>query len=163
MIDIETLGTSSKAAIVQIGYADTDGVRKEWNIDLNDAIANGVVDGSTIGWWISRPKDAQAAVFGEPLTTMLQPALMELNTYLRGAEYVWSHATFDIPILNNAFKELGLGPAWNFRNLRDLRTIEHFYGKDIEWEKREGTHHTALADADYQLKHLIKMLEKGDH
>lgn len=159
MIDIETLGISLDAPVIQIGYVDTLGREKEWTLKMDEALAIGKMDIPTLKWWM-----CQSAEAGESVTsgdTCLYDAIHELNVLLKKVDHVWAHASFDFPLLVQATTKINPSPRinWNYKNLRDLRTIEHFFGDKIEWEERTGNHHTALDDARYQMKHLLKMLE----
>lgn len=159
MIDIETLDTNPTASIIQIGIVDIDGNYEKWTIDLDDSLKHGTISGETLKFWLRQGDKARASISCGGWS--LRGALLDLNSFieLNRVEFLWSHATFDIPILTNAFKQVGLEPAWDFKKLRDLRTIEHFTGDKITWKAREGVHHDALSDAEYQIEHLKLMLK----
>lgn len=163
MIDIETLGNGSDAAIIQIGAVTSDGEQWESTIKFSSAMKHGVVDPHTLKWWMNQSSEAVSSVSSG--TDTLEDALEGLHNFIKstGSKYFWAHATFDFPILNNAFNSTGVKNPIHFRMTRDLRTIEHFFGKKIDWEEREGTHHTALDDARFQIKHLEKMLEVAEN
>lgn len=164
MIDIETLDSNPTASIVQIGVVDETMTGFCRSINIDDALKHGTVSGDTLHWWMRQSDDARYNVFDNQIGFGLKSSLEKLNKFIveNQITHLWSHASFDIPILVNAFRQVGITPEWDFRNLRDLRTIEHFYGDDIEWEKREGVHHNALDDAEYQMIHLKKMLELSE-
>ena len=68
-------------------------------------------------------------------------------------EYVyWSHANFDAPILENAYKKIEVKPPFLRRRQRDIRTLCHFTG-EVKVE-RYGVYHNALDDAITQAKYI---------
>ena len=70
---------------------------------------------------------------------------------------VWGNgSTFDITILENAYKIIGDIPhPWKFWNIRDLRTLVNaasVIGFNHKQLKHVGVYHDALADAVHQAK-----------
>lgn len=169
MIDLETLGTRYDAQIIQIGacYFDRNtgeiGLGFSANIDgaLQDEFTT---DYSTIKWWFEQSDSARMLVMENPIP--LPQALGELSRFLMGKDIqLWSHATFDIPILMNAFNVVGIPCPVPFRNMRDLRTLmdlASFGGKSATPSKvrREGVHHNALDDAKFQAAYAAEALIK---
>jgi hypothetical protein len=85
---------------------------------------------------------------------------------VRGAERIWAHATFDIPILGSAYRMLEQEVPWKFRGVRDLRTLSHLAeirGANLkEIEKgllNRGVKHNALEDARYQVRVLWELMK----
>lgn len=163
MIDLETLGSNSRAPIIQIGLAffTIQGItmKSQLTIDFDDAIKYGEADGSTIKWWLQQPKEAQDSLFKN--SRPVEEAIDVLTKLLeaQNANFYWAHATFDFPILHSLFRAMDLNYPLPHRRCYDLRTLEYLAGP-IEWEEREGVHHNALDDAVYQAKHAIKLLNK---
>lgn len=167
MIDTETLGSNPSAPIVQIGMVfftrEGIGTRSQLTIDFDEALAHGVADGSTIRWWLEQPKEAQETLFKNILSIEEASDIFIKLIEAQNANFYWSHATFDFPILISWFKSLKKKYPLPYKRCLDLRTLEFASGK-IEWEPRTGVHHNALDDAVYQAEHAIKMLnmiEKG--
>lgn len=162
MLDTETLDTKPTAALVQLGLTLDNGNSFQRTINIEDAVKYGTVGGSTLAFWFSQSKETQACVVdqGGMIISNLYHALRDFNDFCaeNKVTHLWAHATFDFPILQNALDQFKLNMPVGFRNLRDVRTIEHLYADQITWDKREGTHHEALADAQFQLKHLMRML-----
>lgn len=162
MIDIETLGTRYDAQIIQIGACyfnrntgDTD-VGFSANIDgaLQDEFT---IDYDTIKWWTEQEDRARALVFENPIP--LPEALGALYRFLNQPDVLlWSHTTFDIPILMNAFNVVGMPCPVPFRNMRDLRTLMDLYGEKVSID-RQGVHHHALDDAKYQARYASVALQ----
>lgn len=163
MLDLETLGTSSSAAILQIGAVFFDPRSDELaaggfevTVDLQSCLDAGLqVDGATVYWWLKQSDVARAAVTQPSMR--LPPALLALGQYLSREPEVrlWSHgAAFDVPILEGAYRACGLKVPWDHRAARDTRTF-FWAAEDLTgwWTKpvREVAH-TALADAIAQAR-----------
>jgi len=164
MVDIETMGVSSNAAIVSIGAVHFDPhwgmLGKEFYVpvSLKDSSKYGTMDADTILWWLQQNEAAR-----EQLTKSdgmnLEQALSLLVTFIRGAHqgllrleeiYVWGHgATFDPVVLDNAYKAVKLQTPWTFRNVRDTRTLFDFVGGAPVVALEDIEHH-ALYDARKQ-------------
>lgn len=158
--DLETLGNTSKAPIVQIGA-----VKFKNNGEIIDHFTRTIqvedldnynleIDYSTILWWLNQDKDVVDAVFGNySIKSNLKDALQDFKDWI-GNEYYnfWSHATFDPPVLNSNIKAVGLDSFIHYRQFKDLRTLKLLAGSPEV--KREGAHHVAIDDALYQ-KDLI--------
>lgn len=168
--DLEALGNSMDAPIVQIGAVkfDDDGkildkFLRTINIEkLKDY--NFKVDYPTLNWWLNQDDKAIKSVFGDDLEKVnLSLALHDFTLWLGkpGQHTYWSHATFDPPILNNNYKMVGRTCPIPFRLHRDIRTITHFTGK-IPVE-RVGIAHNALDDCIFQAEYIskgIRMIKK---
>lgn len=169
MLDLETMGTSHIAPIIQIGacYFDREtgelGRRFKSNIKLSSAMEAGMVpDADTIAWWMQQSEEARSSVMSNGL--VLHTVLSRLNDFLEGGEQLWSHATFDAVILTNAMKLCGMWPKISFRGMRDIRTLVDLAGIDIYEMPRVGTHHDALDDCYYQVGYCVecfKVLKGG--
>lgn len=132
MIDCETLGTTADAVILSIGAVKFDletgtmddaGYYASISIDSNFELGRRASE-STITWWLGQSSEAQA-VFHEPKQT-LDDALRGLIDWLdHDKRRVWSNgASFDIPMLEHAFTQLGLTIPWQFWNSRCVRTYK---------------------------------------
>lgn len=139
MIDLETMGVSSRAAIVAIGAVIFDPLDEPLpepnsveaiesyfycNVSLASSLKAGLeVDGSTVAWWLQQDEDARRRLF-DPEPGTLKEALSRLQLFAKGCEVAWSHgATFDLVILNEAYRAIGSRAPWDFWNCRDTRTI----------------------------------------
>lgn len=168
MLDLETMSSESDAAIVQIGAVGFDlgaiGRTFKVNIDPEDAKLYGSVSHATMDWWDKQLEETRTSVFtgGKDLQLGLSNFTYWVKDFFNDDIQFWAHATFDFPILDHAYKQLGLQNPVKYRKARDLRTLESFFGKLITWEKREGVHHDALDDAIFQAKHPQSMLRVWD-
>lgn len=166
--DLETLGNTSNAPIVQIGAAVFDIDGQIHDIFIGDCDLHTIPDGfhvdySTIKWWLSQmAKNPELSVVFVGSTTH-KKMLEEFRDWTReiykkfGADLTyWSHATFDPPILTNNCKVAGITDPIKFRNHRDIRTLTHLAG--YFEVKRKGNHHNAYDDAKYQAEYIAKGL-----
>lgn len=161
MIDFETLGNGKYACLVQVGacyFGDGQtGKTLKLNFDAEDGQKHGSeIDAPTIYWWLQQSPEARASIAEEPRVTEYD-GLTKLNDFLKGAEEVWSHATFDFVILMEALKRRFIKPAFGYKAARDIRTLMAIAPKQAE-EPRAGTHHDGLDDALYQARYVMKAL-----
>lgn len=162
MVDIETLGTRSTSLITQIGacYFDRDtgeiGETFSECTYSNDDVFT--VDYDSIRWWLTQSEDARMSLLDCPIP--LQTSITHFNTFLhQGAKFVWSHATFDIPILLHAFNHFGIKFPLHYTKMRDVRTLMDVTGHKTTTE-RGGIHHNALDDCIFQVQYCTEALKK---
>lgn len=160
MIDLETMGTTVGAPIVQIGACEfqpsTGVVGATFSAHVLLEGQPGI-DGSTVLWWLKQSQEARGALLrGQDAAPTLKGALLDLGTWcnrvFRGQpEGVWSHgATFDIPMLEHAFKSHGLEAPWRYYTARDTRTLFWLAGTSVD--RSGGVHHSAVDDAVAQAR-----------
>ena len=160
MLDLETMGNSSNAAIVAIGAVKFDvanGITDTFyqKVDLESAVDNGgIMDPSTVIWWLGQNDAARKEMQngGELISSALGSFKNWIGDGLRVR--VWGNgAAFDNVILANAYKRLVFGAPWPHWNDRCYRTIKAMY-PDVPKVLPTVAHH-ALADAEAQARHLI--------
>lgn len=173
MIDIETLDNQPTAAIASIGavWFDPHGTRIgdtfHLHVDLEDCQRHGLTIGAdTVLWWLKQSGDAQAALGNGQLDAApLATALEALHAFIAadedGPDEIWCNgASFDFPILANAYARIGWKTPWPFWRERDLRTLKGLYPeKRIE---RHAMAHHALNDATHQarlVQHLMRNID----
>lgn len=165
-IDLETLGKGHDAAITQLGWCPFDpttGVIGTGNA-INVSPTCGVIDPSTVVWWLQQGEDARMGMVTAIDTGVtLAQGLRDFGECLYEPEHamegvcVWGNgATFDITILESAYSRCGLVVPWMFYNVRDMRTIVHL-AQDLRGFNRAsvvraGVHHDAAADAAHQAR-----------
>ena len=168
MIDLETGAVVKNAAILSIGactFSDagvsSGGFYK--NVTLESCKEVGlVIDESTSEWW-QRPEQAAAreALVDDPVH--IRTALVELRMWLLSDTdpdkvEPWANGTsFDLAILETAYRFVGIPIPWKFFNERDYRTMKALF--KIPKPTFEGQKHTALADARFQAEHLVSILK----
>lgn len=157
MIDLETLATSSDAAILTIGAVKFDplgvGVEQDnrfyTRVDLDSCHEiNLQVSDDTINWWATQSKEAQEEAFNPDNRLHIEDAFQDLYKFCWGAQRVWSNgAAFDIVICETVFKRIHRAIPWNFWQVRDVRTM---FDLGIDPKRPVVTAHNALADAEAQ-------------
>jgi DNA polymerase III epsilon subunit-like protein len=155
MIDIETLGTTPGSAILSIGAVvfGPDGLGDTFYAPILLQSCTAVdltIDPNTIAWWMQQSDEARAAAFrtdADPIADVLEQFTCWYG--LVGAERPWCHgATFDVPLLDAAYKACGMKAPWRFYDVRDTRTLYDLAG--VKVNRSTGTHHNALDDATAQ-------------
>jgi hypothetical protein len=163
MIDIETLGVVPEANISTIaaqlfdpfadGYTEDDHFYSRISPESQP---NRIVSESTLDWWAKQPKEAKEEAFGDADRIDLKVALEKLAKLIWRSDHVWSQGpTFDMNILENAYREYDINFPWDFWNIRDSRTVFSLY-PDLVMPKVE---HHALADCRRQILLLQKTLK----
>lgn len=163
--DLETLGNTALAPIVQIGAVKFDDKGDILDTFLRNIKLESLqryefrIDWSTIKFWMEQKDEAIKSVFVAEPRIDIRQALREFQQWVEKPSeyYYWSHATFDPPILNNNLLTVGLEVFIPYRLHRDIRTLTHFTSiLDIE---REGIYHNALDDSIYQSKYISSGLK----
>lgn len=158
--DLETLGKSPDAMIVQIGWAQFDIETGEVGQARNVLVSPncGKIDMSTVSWWLQQDDAARAGMVAAIDTGVpLAVALASVRSEMPNDAIVWGNgATFDITILESAFARCMHTVPWAFFNVRDMRTIVHaaeaLRGFDKRSVERIGVHHDAADDAAHQAR-----------
>ncbi len=163
MLDLETMGNGSRAAIIAIGAVafDHTGVKDRFyrQVNLQSSMAAGMeCDASTVMWWMQQSEQARAAFKDDEKAKPLAEALIDFMGFCIANDVagMWGNgAAFDNAILSSAYRLCGVEQPWKFWNDKCYRTIKGLY-PDIRIV-RKGTHHNALDDALSQAEHLIAM------
>lgn len=185
MLDLETLGTGNNAAIIQIGAVafNADGENGSlWtnspdllaslgqgfrvNVNLAESRHPGIIDASTVEWWLQQSQEARDSITKTEGRLELGAALEAFVRWLYTvtpkvrALRVWSNGpTFDETILRAAFTRYGAPLPLSFRGSRCCRTmieLAELHG----WNRKEAasgapqdtTKHDALSDAVFQAR-----------
>jgi hypothetical protein len=170
MVDLETMGTDPDAAIIAIGAVEFDlvagvvGEKFYEVVSLESSVqGGGIIDPSTVMWWLGQSDDARKAVCAE--ASHINVALLNFAGWLgerapRDDLRLWGNgAGFDNVILESAYRRHQFLCPWHFFNNRCYRTIK---GLRPEVKAvRAGTHHNALDDAATQAQHLIEIMRPG--
>jgi len=162
MIDIETVGTGPEACILTIaaqafnpftrGYHDQQYYAR---IDI-ESQPNRNIEQGTIDWWATQPTAAREEAFAETGRIPLEQALGELGKLIWHSKRIWANGpTFDMNILEHAYKSHSLALPWKYYVVRDARTV---YGLCPGLNKYPASHH-ALEDCRRQIDLLHDSLE----
>lgn len=164
VIDLETMGNGDKAAIVSIGAyrfnpvgetvpapeeLGAAGISMYLVVDLASSVRAGLeMDASTVLWWLKQSEEARAEL-NKPACN-LPAAMVALAAFIQQGgpkPKVWGHgATFDPVIVKNAYKALELPIPFDFRDVRDTRTLFDSVGEG-EVDMPQAKKHNALWDA----------------
>ena len=168
MLDLETLSTRSHATILIIAGVKFDrnkGISKEIpsfyrRINVKSCEEKGMhIDPKTIQWWQDQDEQIRKEAFeGERID--IKQALQEFGEWFGKSDRIWSNgATFDIPILSEAYARCRLTPPWKYFQARDTRTLFELAGitsKDLPKENL----HNALEDCRRQVWGVVESLRR---
>jgi hypothetical protein len=164
MIDIETFNTDSDSSIATIGaikfnrYGTIGPIEDEdtfyRRIDKQSCDSLGLsVSFETLLWWTKQSQSSQNEVFQLINRIPIQQALKELSEWIGPKPvHVWCQGlSFDIPILEYAYKKCKIPIPWKFWKCRDTRTVYDI--KESHFHSPEDKHH-ALNDCYFQIQCL---------
>lgn len=165
MIDIETVGTDRDAAILTVAAQTFDPLGRGYfdkfyyaRVDL-DSQPQRSIDQSTVDWWTRQPRASFDEAFNPENRLPLQQVLEELTPILWQSDRIWANgSTFDMTILENAYRSYGMKLPWQYYSVRDARTVYSLY-PDL---KKPPVSHHALEDCRRQivmLQDTLKFLE----
>jgi hypothetical protein len=152
MLDLETLSTRGHATILAIAAIKFNSKTPVVDLEIMDTFFEKVkinscmnldmhIDEKTVKWWKEQDSKIYDEMFGEPRDE-LKNVLEKFRKWFGNCEKIWSHgATFDIPILSEAYSRCGLEVPWKFWNARDTRTlfdIANIRNKDLP---SDNAHH----------------------
>lgn len=161
MVDLETLATTPDAHILTIGLVAMHDMDNTLYIHVKrnpSTAGNHIrrVDPDTESWWFKQSPEAQHEAFDQTNAVELDVALDQITEWFQAdnMKKIWSHgATFDVTMLDDAYRQCDKLPPWRFWDVRDTRTVidmaQRAVGRKLE-PTREGTHHNALDDAVHQ-------------
>ena len=173
MIDLETLGKGSHAAIWTIGAVKFNPThcaesieelmdtteRFHIRINMASSFALGRADASTVEWWMGTERDtARRAIFAMPDVGLIE-ALDGFKEWFGSDKPVWGNgATFDNVILSNAFAACNIERPWSYRSDRCYRTLKSL-APDVK-PIDVGIAHGALDDALAQAWHIQRIVKR---
>jgi len=160
MVDLETMGNESDAAIIAIGAVifDNSGVKDKFYevVNLVSSVKNGgVISPSTVLWWMKQSESARKE-FERP-GIYINEALIKFSSFVPPKSHVWGNGSdFDNIILKSAYEKSVYDLPWKFWDNRCYRTMKNMF--KIAFPPIEGAHN-ALIDAEYQANHLIHICQ----
>jgi hypothetical protein len=161
MIDIEGLDTGPDAAILTIAAQSFDPFATGYHnrhyyarITL-ESQENRRIQDDTLAWWATQP-EAQAEAFAEDNRVPLDQALDDLYKLAWQHDYIWAQGpTYDVNILEHAYKSYNKTQPWQFYRIRDSRTVLSLWpGRPVP-----PTSHHALEDTRKQIDILQQTLK----
>lgn len=168
MVDLETLGIDHDSPIIAIGA--TDGTNSFYGkISLADV--KGSISPGVMLWWLGQDKEAIQENFFTPSThgdfsSLLSDFTVWLRNVIDAAQEDYriygNGVDFDLVMLTHQYRELNWVLPWNFRKQMCYRALKNQFHY-IQADDLGGIKHSALADAQYQHAHLIKILNHIDN
>ncbi len=162
MIDLEGLATGPNTCILTIaaqafdpfgaGYYDQHYYAR---VDLESQPDRDIDDG-TIEWWATQPTHAREEAFNEQGRIPLDQALDELGKLIWHSKLIWSQGpTYDMNILEHAYKSYRKPLPWKYYMVRDSRTVFSLWPD----QPIPPTSHHALEDCRRQIGMLQNTLK----
>jgi hypothetical protein len=162
MIDLEGLATGPDTCILTIAAQAFDPFGLGWydkhyyaRVSL-ESQENRAIDDGTIEWWATQPTHAREEAFGEQDRIPLDRALDELGKLIWHSKLIWSQGpTYDMNILEHAYKSYGKPLPWKYYMVRDSRTVFSLWPE----QPIPAASHHALEDCRRQIDLLHDALE----
>ena len=162
MVDLEGLGTGPETTILTIAAQEFDPLERGRlgrdfyvRVSLESQEGRSIEQG-TIDWWATQPDIVKQEAFSEEDRIPLQEALQELHRIMWHAKRVWAQGpTYDMNILEHAYKSLQMPLPWKYYSVRDSRTV---FGLAPNLQTYPASHH-ALEDCRRQIDLLWDTLE----
>lgn len=158
MIDIETMGVNPNSVIMTIAAQVFDPLSNGWPEKhfyarvSPESQPNRVIDETTVEWWAQQVPEAKREIFEEVGRRPLHECLEDLGKLIWQSDRIWANGpTFDMNILENAYKEHGIRLPWKFWTVRDARTVYSLW-PDMP-DVKSASHH-ALDDCKRQIEML---------
>ena len=169
MLDCETLSTRPDATILTFGACKFSPYNQEpidkgiyFRINVDEQIALGShVDDNTIAWWGEQADDVREEALGDGDRISLEQFTQELNRFIVGCDNIWAQGpVFDIVILENLYRRMGLPCPWQFWQIRDSRTLFGVHGDPRE--KNKAGLHNALEDCISQAQGVQQIFRRNN-
>lgn len=171
MIDIETLSSSPRAAIIQIGAcmfnlkpdsANNLAIGPRFTMLVRPDLATSEISLETVCWWMEQNEGARMHV-AQCAKSGAHPnvALFALSDFIvansdHNSVEVWAMPPeFDLVILRNAADAASMKLPWHYAASRDLRTLERLAGGSKSDRIKPAIAHDAGYDAEAQAKTAI--------
>jgi hypothetical protein len=167
MIDIETMGNTPNAVMIQLAAVFFERRTGETGREFCKSLTipscedfGFTKDESTVKWWQEQNQDVLTAILseGEHALDVMDAFLDFLGKDIKDV-IVWSHATFDFPIVQNYLKSI-TSSYMNYKGARDIRTLVDLSGIELDkydWTKKT---HNALDDCKFQIKYCVDAINK---
>lgn len=162
MIDIEGLATTPDTTILTIAAQEFNPLeRGALGRDFYARVTlesqeDRAIDDATVEWWATQPAAIRDEAFGEDGRVPLAQALEGLHRLAWHARRVWAQGpTYDMNILEHAYKSLAMPLPWRFFAVRDSRTL---FSLVPQLNTYPASHH-ALEDCRRQIQLLWDCME----
>ena len=170
MLDLETLSSGPRAAILSIGAVRFDlslGIGPQIEIFIHPTSYHGVmeIDADTVGWWMSQ-RDEAKELFRKCISEGSLPICTALDEFSQfvgndNDSLIWGNgSTFDNIILRNSYQVCGKKYFVSYKNDLCYRTLRRMFPHS---KIEEGVKHGALQDALNQAKTMIGLMKGLPH
>ena len=157
MIDLEGLATGPDTTILTMAAQAFDPLGNGWydqqyyaRVTL-ESQENRRIEQGTLEWWSTQPAPARDEAFAEEDRIPLDKALDGLGRLIWHSKRIWAQGpTYDMNILEHAYKSYNKPIPWQYYMVRDSRTV---FGLWPELPKPATSHH-ALEDCRRQINLL---------
>ena len=166
MLDIETTGNIPSSAIIQLSMVRFDeegnvGDSIHINVNAEEQYKLGAkYTQSTLDWW----QQTNPQLF-ESITTQNVHSVKEtldiVDAFVTQNDYIWCHATFDMPILDNLYHLANRPKPYKYKNVRDIRTIVELSKINLmsyNWEQEKT--HDSYDDCIFQIKYTTDAMKQ---
>lgn len=153
MVDLETLDTAHTAMIVAIGAVMFDpeldvSTDQLFYRKVDARLSVGTIGADTVMWWLRQSDEARLEIAKDG-GDHISVALLALFDFCRDLNEIWAGPShFDIPILENACRQVSLRPVWTYRQVRCWSTLRKLFPVE---KPANSCAHNALADAQSQV------------
>ena len=162
MIDLEGLGTGPDTTILTIAAQAFDPFGSGHyeqsfyaRVTLESQETRSIQQG-TIEWWATQPAVVRDEAFAEEDRIPLDEALDGLGKLIWHAKRVWAQGpTYDMNILEHAYKSYNKPLPWQYYQVRDSRTVFSLWPE----QPMPPTTHHALEDCRRQIHMLQNTLK----
>lgn len=169
MIDLETLGTNPDSVFLSVAGVFFDintgkcGQEFYMNVTKQSAINAGrTVSTSTMEWWAKQDPKIMARMYvnAKPLEIVLTKFREFIKLSPTGVTPWGNSASFDLGMLNDAYRRAGSGAPWSFMKERCYRTIVSELGTRIVFPEPSKQAHDPIVDCKYQIKKLCMVWQR---
>lgn len=162
MVDLEGLGTGPETTILTIAAQEFDPLERgsfgrDYYVRVSlESQEDRSIEQGTIDWWATQPIEVKEEAFSEENRVPLREALGGLHRMIWHAKRVWAQGpTYDMTILEHAYKSLSMPLPWKYYSVRDSRTL---FSLVPNLQRYPASHH-ALEDCRRQILLLWNSLE----
>lgn len=162
MIDIETMGRGENAVMIQLAGVFFDRETGETDREFCKSLSiesckdfGFVTHEDTVKWWSEQNQDVLNEILeqGEHALHVMDEFVDFLGPQVKNV-IVWSHATFDFPIVQAYLQKLTKS-YMSYRGARDIRTLVDLSGIDLNSYDWNAKTHNALEDCKFQIKYCV--------
>jgi hypothetical protein len=165
MIDLETMGSSPRAAVCAIGAicfeSHGDGLyQPSFDVTVSLQAQEDGIDEKTLYWWLEQTKEAQRYLLDDRKGLLMALSLFRTWYMQMAPDFAMAYgASFDFPILEHACRRVNQTSPINYRDALCFRTLTRLY-PDVPRPETEGVTHRAVDDAWSQARWAQDIFKK---